>query len=97
MAHDIAISLIRADARAQPRAAVLPAKIEEYRDEMAAGVAFPPVVVFRDGDLYWLPDGFQRFGAAQPIGVETIACDVREGGLRDAIIHLCAGPTPPMV
>src|SRR3954468_17862768 len=56
---------------------------------MAAGDVFPPVVVFQDGDLYWLADGFHRFGAAQSIGVETIACDVREGGLRDAILYSC--------
>ena len=92
-AQEIALALIKADVRAQPRAAVLPAKIEEYRDEMAAGDVFPPLVVFQDGDLYWLADGFHRFGAAQSIGVETIACDVREGG-PGTRSSTRAGPTP---
>jgi ParB-like chromosome segregation protein Spo0J len=87
--QEILLARIRADDRAQPRASLLQVKVEEYRAEMAAGDAFPPVVVFHDGDSYWLADGFHRFSAARALGAETIRCDVREGGLRDAILYSC--------
>src|SRR4051812_32879115 len=56
---------------------------------MAAGDAFPPLVVLHDGDSYWLADGFHCLAAAQALGAKTIRCDVRQGGLRDAILHAC--------
>src|SRR5689334_22036928 len=84
-AQNILLAQIRADDRAQPRASLVEATVAEYRDEMAAGYRFPPLVVFHDGNSYWLADGFHRLAAAQAFGAETIHCDVLEGGLRDAI------------
>jgi hypothetical protein len=59
---------------------------EAYRDEIAAGAEFPPVVVFFDGAEYWLADGFHRIIAAEELGLVEISADVREGDRRDAIL-----------
>lgn len=46
------------------------------------------LVVFSEGDgVYWLAEGFHRHGAAVQAGLETVACEVRSGGLREAILH----------
>src|SRR4051794_13735395 len=54
---------------------------------MAAGVVFPPLVVYFDGTLYWLADGFHRYWAAEALGLAEVACDVRQGTRRDAVLH----------
>ena len=69
---------IRIDGGTQPRVELLIEVMEEYAEQMRAGVEFPPITVFFDGKEYWLADGFHRFGAAlrarpgDPIEVEVI-------------------------
>jgi predicted RNA-binding Zn-ribbon protein involved in translation (DUF1610 family) len=53
-------------------------------DAMADGAKFPPVVVFYDGAIYWLADGFHRVKAAEQAGTHEIACDLRQGTQQDA-------------
>jgi hypothetical protein len=64
MIQNIEISSIRADTQAQPRTAILTDKIDEYIERMMAGDEFPPLVVFFDGQAYWLGDDFHRYHAA---------------------------------
>ena len=85
----IALSQIKLDQRAQPRAALNTDLTAEYADAMKAGAQFPPLTVFHDGKAYWLADGFHRHYAATSIGARDIACIVKSGGLRDAILHSC--------
>jgi hypothetical protein len=59
----------------------------DYAQEMAAGVAFPPVVVFFDGSDYWLADGYHRTAAADLADLEDIEADVRQGSRRDAVLY----------
>ena len=81
----INIELIRQDGGTQARAAMDAVAIEEYALAMAEGGSFPPVVVFQEGDVYWLGDGFHRAAAHfKAFGYAPIAADVREGGLREA-------------
>jgi hypothetical protein len=47
------------------------------------------VVVFYDGETYWLADGFHRVSAASRAGLTDIPAEVREGGQRDALLHAC--------
>lgn len=75
---------IRTDGGTQPRAMLDAAVAMEYAEDMKAGAVFPPVVVFFDGEHYWLADGFHRHMAAGIAGFETIAADVRQGTLEDA-------------
>jgi len=56
---------------------------------MKAGVQFPPVTVFFDGDNYWCADGFHRVQAALRANIAKIDADVRQGTQRDAILFSC--------
>lgn len=86
----IAMELIRADVKAQPRAAIDTATVEQYAEDMGDGANFPPIVVFHDGAVYWIADGFHRYYAAINLGLAEIDCDVKPGGLRDAELYSCS-------
>lgn len=80
------LDLIR-DGGAQMRVELRPETVNEYATELLNGTIFPPVVVFFDGESYWLADGFHRVAAARKADHETIGADIRDGGARDAILH----------
>jgi len=61
--------------------------VAEYAAAMAEGVQFPPVVVFNEGETFWLADGFHRVAAAEQAGKDVIAAEVRQGSKRDAILY----------
>lgn len=76
---------IRMDGGTQPRAALQIDVMEDYAELMRAGVKFPPLVVFHDGENYWLADGFHRIGAAlRAFPDSPIEVDVHQGTLQDA-------------
>lgn len=85
----IPLADIRTDGGTQARAALDPATVAEYRDLYAAGVPLPPVVLFYDGESYWLADGFHRVAASDPATYPAyaIAADVRQGTRRDAVLY----------
>lgn len=83
----ISLDSIRAEIQAQPRAAMLTDEVAHYSEAMVRGDTFPPLVVYFDGTVYWLADGFHRYHAARGLGLAKFACDVRNGGLRDAVLH----------
>ena len=78
------IAAIRLDGGTQPRSALDFAAIDDYAEAMAAGVKFPPVVIFHDGEHYWLADGFHRLKAAFAAGFDALECELRQGTLEDA-------------
>jgi hypothetical protein len=85
----IKLGAVIADERAQPRV-ICEDHVAEYAAEMRRGDKFPPVIVFRDtGNIYWLSDGFHRHRAAVALEWKTIECEVRQGGLRDAVLFSC--------
>ncbi len=75
------------DAGAQMRVDMRPEIVAEYADEMLAGTTFPPVVLYQEGETYWLADGYHRVDAARRINLETITAAIHEGTSRDAILH----------
>ena len=83
----IQIDQIRADTQAQPRTSLMIDTIDNYVERMAEGDEFPPLTVFFDGSVYWLGDGFHRYHAAVGCKLTEFTCDVREGGLRDAMLY----------
>ena len=83
----IAIDRIRADIQAQPRSSIMMDTVSDYIERMSEGDEFPPLTVFHDGAVYWLGDGFHRYHAAVGCGLAEFPCDIREGGLREAILH----------
>ena len=78
---------IKLEQHAQPRVELDDAYTEEITNDLQAGNEFPPVVVFYDGDDYWLADGFHRYLAHQRAGRSDIKAEVREGGMREAILY----------
>ena len=78
------IAAIIADPECQLRAACSSATVQEYSEALTAGATFPPIIVFSDGDTYWLSDGFHRFDAHQSAGLTEINAEIRDGGQRDA-------------
>lgn len=85
----IELAAIIADQKAQPRTAILVDKVAEYTEDMERGDKFPPLVVFSDGERYWLADGFHRFYAAPGAGKSRVMCEVHKGGQREAILYSC--------
>lgn len=81
---------ITADPDCQPRTAIDPRIVDDYADDMTEGAAFPPLTVYHDGTTYWLADGFHRLAAAMRLGLAEIACDVRAGDKRAAVLHSCS-------
>jgi hypothetical protein len=61
--------------------------VAEYAEAMAAGAIFPPPVVFHEAGRFWLAEGFHRVASALQAGFAELPCVVRQGGLRDAILH----------
>ena len=84
-ATEIGLSLIVRDMELQPRAKMDHARVTQYAEDMLADIPFPPVVVYFDGDEYWLSEGFHRCAAAAAVGEETILCEIREGSREDAL------------
>lgn len=90
MATMISTTAIKADPDCQPRIAIDSRIVDDYADDMTEGAGFPPLTVYHDGSTYWLADGFHRLAAAMRLGLAEIACDVRQGDKRAAILHSCS-------
>lgn len=83
----ISIEMIRMDGGTQSRAALNPSTIEEYAESIEAGQELPAVILFHDGEAYWLADGFHRVASARKAGKKTVSAEVRQGTRREAILH----------
>ena len=83
----LALELIATDGGTQSRAGLNYATIDEYAEAMDAGAQFPPVLVFYDGEEYWLADGFHRVEAASRLEWTDIAVEIRSGTRRDAVLY----------
>ena len=81
------IDRIRTDGGTQSRVQLDWIATGEYAVAMQDGAVFPPVVVFYDGTDYWLADGFHRIQAATQAGLTEFPADVRQGTVRDAVLH----------
>jgi hypothetical protein len=73
----------------QVRWVIEEADVLQYAEAMREGAEFPPIVVFHDGKTYWLADGFHRVLAAVEVGKRRIACEVKKGGKRQALLYAC--------
>jgi len=80
---------IESDGETQARLCVDCESIEEYKAAMQRGDKFPPIVVFFDGKVYWLADGYHRLYATLELKIKKIACEVHEGTMRDALLYAC--------
>lgn len=78
---------IRIDGGTQPRVEMNQEVLTEYAELLRNDTTFPPVMVFFDGVAYWLADGFHRYHAHRTVGLDSIAVDIQDGGLREAILY----------
>lgn len=78
------------DSSTQPRVAIDMETVSEYAEAMAAGAVFPPVVAYHDGGRYILADGFHRVLAAREAKIATLAVELHDGTIRDAVLYSVA-------
>jgi ParB-like chromosome segregation protein Spo0J len=83
---ELPISDVRLDGETQARCELDEDKVIEYADLMRDGCAFPPIVVFTDGDGCWMADGFHRLEAARLVGRDTIEAITHRGSQRNAFL-----------
>jgi len=83
----ICVGDIITDGGTQARAMLDQATVDAYVADMEAGAVFPPIVVFYDGDKYWLADGFHRYAAIIKRKACATTCEVKAGTRRDAMLY----------
>jgi len=81
------LNVIRIDGGTQSRVQIDNDVVAEYAEAIRGGAEFPPVIVFHDGADYWMADGFHRFHAHRHAERASISADVRDGTVREAILH----------
>lgn len=81
----VSLKQIAVDEGTQVRAAINEDVVANYAQAMARGDAFPPIVLFHDGNVYYLADGFHRVMAARRNGSTLIPSDVKTGTKADAL------------
>lgn len=86
MNQTLKVSQIETRGGTQQRARVSRLVVLEYAQAMKNGAAFPALLVFFDGERYWLVDGFHRLEAARENGKRKIECEVRPGTQREAVL-----------
>jgi hypothetical protein len=80
----LALSTLVSDDGTQSRASLCSDVILRYADLMSDGIEFPPVVVFCDGALYRVVDGFHRIAAAYSINCTEIQAEIHNGTREEA-------------
>ena len=83
--QNVRLDAISFDAGTQVRAAINEQVVADYAKHMAEGVVFPPVVLFHDGNQYYMADGFHRAMAAKRTGLMEIPATVAVGTKTDAL------------
>jgi hypothetical protein len=89
MIKHLPLASIRRDGGTQMRAEIDMLVVAEYAEAYREGADMPPLVAFHDGTDCWLADGFHRILGAEQAGLEKIACDLRPGSQRDALLFAC--------
>lgn len=84
---NVPLELIQDDPATQPRERLDDETVERYADAMAEGQQLPPIIIYHDGETYWLADGWHRREAARRLQRASILAEVRRGGKREAILH----------
>lgn len=83
--RQVALSAIRFDPTVQVRAAINDEVVTDYAERMEAGVKFPLVDLFVEGDCYHIGDGQHRLAAMKRNGDVHCRALVHEGDRRAAI------------
>ena len=89
------LSVIRRDSTIQARAGLHESTVVEYVEVMNGRRRFPPVLVFHDGETFWLADGFHRIEAVERRHRDMIRAVVCDGTRRDAILAAAEANATP--
>jgi hypothetical protein len=81
------IKEIRLDGQTQCRKSIDPKWVKDYAENMKEGYKYPNPVVFFDGKVHWLADGFHRLSAHKSNGATEIEVDVKDGTVREARLY----------
>lgn len=71
---------ISLDPTVHTRTEVDPKKVKRYTKLLKKGAKFPPIVVYFDGEKYWIADGYHRVSAHIEDGEGTIEATAHKGG-----------------
>ena len=85
-APSLPLTSIRVDWTINARATIRREVSLDYAAALKAGAKFPPVIIFFDGETYWLADGFHRYVAYEIAGIPDISVEIRLGTLRTAAL-----------
>lgn len=77
----------------QPRDGLDEETVERYADVMAGGTQMPDVVLFYDGRVYWLADGWHRHEAARRLKRVSISAEVHRGTRHHALLYALSANT----
>jgi hypothetical protein len=80
------LTSIRVDWTINARATIRREVSLDYAEALKAGAKFPPVIIFFDGETYWLADGFHRYVAYEIAGIPDIPVEIRLGTPRAAAL-----------
>lgn len=78
---------LRRDGGTQMRDQLSEEAIEQYTIAYRNGEKMPAIIVFNDGENFWIADGFHRDESAGRAGLDEIECEVRQGTVQDAIFY----------
>jgi protein gp37 len=81
----IKIDVIGRDPEIQAREEMNQDTLTQYSENWIAGIEFPPVLIFFDGQTYWLADGWHRVQSAEDAGLESVPAEIRQGTRDDAL------------
>ena len=81
------ISEIRRDGGTQSREKLDLSHVATLKEAIEDGAELDPVIVFYDGESYWLADGFHRCKASLESGLEDIQVIIHQGTRRDAVLY----------
>jgi protein gp37 len=86
----VALDALTLDDAIQPRVAMAPDLVRTYAALYADGNDLGPIMVYQEGDTYWLADGFHRVRAAREAGLTALPATLQHGTRRDAMIYACS-------
>ncbi|NEP08748.1 MAG: ParB N-terminal domain-containing protein [Symploca sp. SIO2C1] len=81
------IAEIRRDGGTQPREKLDLNHVATLQEAIEDGAELDPVIVFYDGESYWLADGFHRCKASEESELEDIQVIIHQGTRRDAVLY----------
>jgi ParB-like chromosome segregation protein Spo0J len=81
------LSEIVVDDSLQTRNEISQQTVADYYEVLREGGKFPPIVVYFDGEKYYLTDGRHRYQAHKTAGLATIEVEIIEGSKREAQLY----------